>query len=325
MNERDGGRTALERRYRRLLALYPRAHRAAHGEEMLGVLLDGAAGRSRPGRAETVDLVWGAVQVRWQHALSGHRGRDRRDTLAMVSLVAPVLLMLGASWSLREIVGLARADVWVQRLWLGALADVLVFSAWPAALVLGLFGMRRASVVLAWLATAALIMVVVVDLGLHWPAELAAGWVLLSVFAAVAVTVSPGPRRGRDLLGLSRMIILAGTAAVLFLLTATRLGTHLPLAELVRMVVLVIGVLAACRPGTRSGRRAAAIVLTPLIAVPVTSRVILDSDAYLIFGNPILSIITYSAPVAITVGFAALLHRFDRHPRPGPDLGPTAR
>ncbi|MFD9893205.1 hypothetical protein ACFWY9_27995 [Amycolatopsis sp. NPDC059027] len=291
---------------------------------MLGVLLDGAAGRSRPGTAETVDLVWGAVQVRWQHALGGHRGRDRRDTLAMVSLVAPVLLMLGASWSLREIVGLARADVWVQRLWLGALADVLVFSAWPAALVLGLLGMRRASVVLAWLATAALIMVIVVDLGLHWPAELAAGWVLLSVFAAVAVTVSPGPRRGRDLLGLSRMIILVGTVAVLFLLTATRLGTYLPLAELVRMVVLVGGVLAACRPRTRSGRRTAPIVLTPLIAVPVASRMFGKFEAYRIFTDSILYLLTYSAPVVVMVGIAALLHRFDRHPHPGPDLGRTA-
>ncbi|MGW4400070.1 hypothetical protein ACWEHA_32680 [Amycolatopsis nivea] len=44
----------LERRYRRLLALYPRAHRAAHGEEMLGVLLDGAGSRSTPGQPKRV-------------------------------------------------------------------------------------------------------------------------------------------------------------------------------------------------------------------------------------------------------------------------------
>ncbi|MGP4104037.1 hypothetical protein [Nonomuraea sp. KM90] len=39
----------LEARYRRLLAAYPRDHRARHEEEMIGVLLAGARfGRTRP-------------------------------------------------------------------------------------------------------------------------------------------------------------------------------------------------------------------------------------------------------------------------------------
>ncbi|GAA4537595.1 hypothetical protein [Amycolatopsis samaneae] len=325
MNERDAGHTPIERRYLRLLALYPRAHRAAHGEEMLGVLLDGAEGRSRPGMAETVDLLWGAVQVRWQHALGGHRGRDRRDTLAMVSLLAPVLLLVGAYWAVRGIRGLIRAEAGAPRLWLGVLADVPVWSAWLAALVVGVFGMRRASVALAWLATAALIVVTAIDPDRHWSVEMAAGWVLLSVFAAVAVTVSPGPRRGLELLGLSRLIILIGTAVILGLLTTTGLGRYLPLVELVELVVLVLGVLAACRPGTRSGRRAAPIILTPLIAVSVADRLFLDFDAYLIFAAPVHAVLLYGAPVVITVGFAALLHRFDRHPSPEPRPGWAAR
>ncbi|MGW5162218.1 hypothetical protein ACWEPN_42680, partial [Nonomuraea wenchangensis] len=45
--------SSLETRYRRLLAAYPRDHRARHEEEMLGVLLAGARpGQTRPRPAD---------------------------------------------------------------------------------------------------------------------------------------------------------------------------------------------------------------------------------------------------------------------------------
>ena len=51
----------LETRYRRLLRWFPAEHRAVHQEEMLGVLMAGAEpGRTRPGRAESADLLLGA-------------------------------------------------------------------------------------------------------------------------------------------------------------------------------------------------------------------------------------------------------------------------
>ena len=60
----------LERRYRRLLALYPRSFRAEHGDEMLSVLLSGAAaGQTRPRPGEVTDAV--------RHGL-GRRLRGRR-------------------------------------------------------------------------------------------------------------------------------------------------------------------------------------------------------------------------------------------------------
>ncbi|ATY14014.1 hypothetical protein CU254_29040 [Amycolatopsis sp. AA4] len=298
--------TKLERRYRRLLALYPRAHRAAHGEEMLGVLLDDAGNRSTPGVAGTVDLIWGAVQVHWRHTLSG-----RRDTLAIVSLLAPVLLLAGAASTVREIRSVARLDGWVLRMWLGALADVPVWSAWLAAVVLGVCGMRRASVVLAWVATGALLTVTVLDPVRHWSVDVSAGWVLLSVFAALSMTASPGPRRGLALLGRLRLSIVAGTVVVLLALTTTTRGVHLPLAQLVQLAVLVVGVFAACRLRTRSGRRAALILLAPLIVVPVAARVLGRLDVY-----PVLPVVFYAIPAVVMGGFAVLLHRFDRRPQP---------
>jgi hypothetical protein len=56
----------LERRYRRLLALYPRPFRCEHEEEMLGVLLAGAGGRRYPGVAEVVDLLGSAAWARFR-------------------------------------------------------------------------------------------------------------------------------------------------------------------------------------------------------------------------------------------------------------------
>ena len=76
--------TALERRYRRLLRSYPPSHRAAHREEMLGVLLDAARpGQRMPGVTQTVNLVACGLAIRARRALIGE---PWRDALAVVSL-----------------------------------------------------------------------------------------------------------------------------------------------------------------------------------------------------------------------------------------------
>lgn len=56
--------SGLERRYRRLLALYPRAFRREHEEEMLTVLMAGAKdGQRRPRLGETADLIKNAIWI----------------------------------------------------------------------------------------------------------------------------------------------------------------------------------------------------------------------------------------------------------------------
>ncbi len=57
--------TDLERRYRRLLAWYPKAFRREHEDEMLVVLMAGArGGRPRPGLADSADLIRNAIWMR---------------------------------------------------------------------------------------------------------------------------------------------------------------------------------------------------------------------------------------------------------------------
>ena len=58
----------LERRYRRLLAFYPKAFRREHGQEIVSVLMAGAAeGQRRPRLAESADLLRNGVFMRVRH------------------------------------------------------------------------------------------------------------------------------------------------------------------------------------------------------------------------------------------------------------------
>lgn len=54
----------LEHRYRRLLRLLPPEHRAARGEELLGLLLDLDDGRTRPSARQALGLIGLAIRLR---------------------------------------------------------------------------------------------------------------------------------------------------------------------------------------------------------------------------------------------------------------------
>jgi hypothetical protein len=65
--------TTLERRYRRLLAFYPRAFRREHEQEILSVLIAGAAeGQRWPRLAESTDLLKSAIFMRLRQVTLTH-------------------------------------------------------------------------------------------------------------------------------------------------------------------------------------------------------------------------------------------------------------
>jgi hypothetical protein len=73
----------LERRYRRLLACYPRAFRRENEEEILAVLLACAEeGQQRPGVASSADLIRGAIRMRLRMA-----GQPPRTVRAAIRLM----------------------------------------------------------------------------------------------------------------------------------------------------------------------------------------------------------------------------------------------
>ena len=87
--------SALERRYRRLLAWYPAQHRNAHGDEMIGVLLASARdGQRRPRRSDALDLALGGMRIRIRAILAGQFDPSFTDALAVYSIAAPVMWMI---------------------------------------------------------------------------------------------------------------------------------------------------------------------------------------------------------------------------------------
>lgn len=80
----------LERRYRRLLRLYPREFRVRQGPEMLGVLMATARpGQTRPAPGDVADIVRESLLMR----LRGPRG-GWASALAVFALLAPLFLVL---------------------------------------------------------------------------------------------------------------------------------------------------------------------------------------------------------------------------------------
>lgn len=146
--------TALERRYRRLLRCYPPSHRADHREEMLGVLLDAARpGQRAPGLTQTVNLVACGLAIRGRRTLAAG---PWQDALAVVSLIAPMLMLilsvLGLADAVRQSVAAAQQYPPAASLWqfagrLAAPAAVLI--SWLTVVILALAGRRRAAAAIA--------------------------------------------------------------------------------------------------------------------------------------------------------------------------------
>lgn len=137
----------LERRYRRLLACYPRDHRARHGEEMLAVLIAGAGDRSRPDWRESVNLLRAAVLLHLRRAVAADGGIGPREVLAIVSLLAPVVLLAGATTVLHEIGWWIKAGALAEMPWWQQVPDAPVWAVWLIAAMCTLLGLRRLAVV----------------------------------------------------------------------------------------------------------------------------------------------------------------------------------
>jgi hypothetical protein len=290
----------LERRYRRLLALYPRDHREQHGEEMLGVLMAAAGDRSRPGRQDVADLLWGALRLHLRRLIAA-------DVLAIVSLLGPIAILAGATVSLHELAW------WVQG---GAvppfeqIPDAPVWFVWLAVAVLAVFGKQRAAAAGAWLGTAALVWLATQPaMGWRWDTA-EAGWVLLGPVIAVALTLSPGPGRGRELTGRWSIPVMAAT--VLVVVAIGVLGHRETVADVAQLVVLAAGAALAARVWSRAGSRATIVLLVPVVTTLLTGLV------WSVHSGPVNDTVTtlifFGVPLALLVATGGLVRLSRRTP-----------
>lgn len=167
--------THLERRYRRLLAWYPKAFRREHEDEMLVVLMAGARdARRQPGLADSADLIRHAIWMRvrpwarrprptmlWALRLMVVGAALELIALATVvgtqaSLRAKVVArfphLTAAQWQAEvhahilpvEIGAPIAAIVWVALTWANGRG-----YGWARGLVVGLFGLTSVSLLAA--------------------------------------------------------------------------------------------------------------------------------------------------------------------------------
>jgi hypothetical protein len=254
----------LERWYRRLLVAYPAGHRRRYGQEMLDVLLADAneRGQRRPSLRESADLLSGGLRIRARRLTPSFRTPPWRDALAVVSLVGPLIFLAISTMLLNNVVEELIA-VGQGRFSLGQAApDAARLFAWPVALTLAFWG-RRLPARCARLAGAMLAIDLIyqtclsVERGGFEEIAIDSGLVMLYLLSALALAAPPGPRRGLAVLGRgSGGLIVVASAIGLF-------GDLWWLSWGVALAVLLVGLR---RP---SGRRAAALLVAPLLSVLV--------------------------------------------------------
>ena len=243
-------RTRMERRYRRLLTLYPKAHRQEHAEEMIGVLFAAAdydarvrapkpvawALRSGQHVADCADLVAGAARIRGrmlvnrvkQATRSSWMVRDRRwsDALAVVSVIAPLLLLVAALAEFHLPQAVASSVTghphWRLTATLG-LGDLPLAAGAPAVAVLALLRLRRLAGLGALAAAIGQALLAPDGAAVQRPAPPFTGYaspvvaftVLLACTAAAALLLSPGPARGLALLTRGGAALIGAGALIL--------------------------------------------------------------------------------------------------------------
>jgi hypothetical protein len=297
----------LEARYRRLLRWYPPEHRAVHRDEMLGVLMSGAPqDRSRPGLAESADLLLGAVRIRVRPGRALWDRDGWRDALAVFSVAAPVLAFSSAllAWAL--------VDLWLmlsgQQGGLGMGTQYFQGGLQPySAIFYNVADAHPAIGPIIWLALYGQGLVAVLALlGLRrWAALASASYLIYAAFFAidevhygagsfvllgllqlpfllimpimeiVALLASDGPRRGRSLLRRSHWAVLAAAGLAVATLRVPNLlasitGSTQPAVTSATLqtagIIVLAALLAASWLSSGAGKRLAA--LFALLACP---------------------------------------------------------
>jgi hypothetical protein len=215
--------TSLERGYRRLLACYPVWYRRVHEEEMLAVLMTGTLpGKRRPGIGEAADLLLGALRIRCQPSRGGEPGW--RDALAVLSVIVPLIAAVAFAVQQTQILLFVpfpyRFPQWV----LNTMAPPVALAALvPLALRTQRLAALAGAGLLIWLVSSQPGLVTGGATGL----PLAVG------LQIAALTASPGPRRGLQILTWKH-------AAVAVIATLLICATVIPAAPAVRLIVIAV-------------------------------------------------------------------------------------
>ncbi|SCE92114.1 hypothetical protein [Micromonospora mirobrigensis] len=202
----------LERRYRRLLAVYPWQHRRVYEEEMLAVLLAGARpGQRRPAAADVRNLLVAGVATRLRLAGRELTRPAWADAAAVTGLLATLVLLALAA---RTMAGRLVPGPWVPPGNVPGpdLVDWLRLAGWASVAIAALAGARVLAAGLSWAGLAVWSWWLLT----HFPASPVLvvdlfPQVAVAVIGAATLTVPAPRRRAAALLGVRRLAVLVLT------------------------------------------------------------------------------------------------------------------
>ncbi|MET8352453.1 MULTISPECIES: hypothetical protein [unclassified Micromonospora] len=217
----------LERRYRRLLAVYPWEHRRAYEDEMLAVLVAGARpGQRRPVAGDVLNLVGAGLRARLRVSARGFTESTWADAAAVTGLLVGLVLLALAGKSLLD--QLIRNPGLPPGFGPGGpdLVDWLRVAGWAGVCAAALAGWRWVAAGLAWAGVIGWGALVAPQAGdnLTYVVDTLPQFAL-AVVAAAALTV-PAPRhRLLALLGVRRLVaLLLAPATAVALLEVNRVN-----------------------------------------------------------------------------------------------------
>ena len=222
----------LERRYRRLLGVYPWEHRRAYEEEMLAVLLaDARPGQRRPTAADAANLVGAGLRARLRVSARGFTEPAWADAAAVTGLLVALALLAVAGKGLADQLLSDPSLPPPSRPTGPDLVDWLRVAGWAGVVAAALAGLRRVAAGLAWAGVVAWVVLAgpgVVDQPTYVVDTLPQ--FALAVVAAAALTVPAPRRRAMAVLGARRLaaVVLAALAAVSVLETARLAAPSFP-------------------------------------------------------------------------------------------------
>jgi hypothetical protein len=250
---------------------------------MLGVLLDG-----RPSWRDGLDLVGGAITLHLRRAFALDGAVRVKDVMAVVSLLGPILMLTGAAVDVHEMAWWIKTGGFADMPYT-QVPDAPAWVVWAMVAILALLGQRRPAAVTAWFATGAYLLTSsLLSTTLFWRYE-DAGWLLLGVFTAIALTWSPGPAQGRQLVGTRGVLLAFAGVAVAGLTVAftPRLAAFgfwvWELGPFLTYGAMALGGYLACRRvrDRRTARRAALVLALP------AATFLLDMVLLMLVGPPL--------------------------------------
>jgi uncharacterized membrane protein len=193
---------------------------------------------------------------------------------------------------------------------------------WFVVAVLSLFRLRKTAAAGAWLSVFAFVPTASINFRHYWNSmAVYAGWLLLGLLVAAALTWSPGPARGWELVGRRRVAVLVAAVVTSVLLVLKSFGSFTVLETsltdlaaihgagrmalwFVALAVLVGGVLLAGGVRMREGRRAALMLSVPVMVGLVTFVLPVSYET-----RPMAVAICYAVPLVMLVVFGGLPRR----------------